>query len=116
MKQYFLSLLSVLLFSCAIAQTDYSGHYGYSSDPQFEVPKGQKESGPYGTLSLYKLGTDTYKFWLEVSKGYPSYNVGNAEGIITVKGDNASYDNTFEDSPEKCILKFKFTKSKVEIS
>ncbi len=104
-------LATVLIFyfslTSAFAQTNYSGVYGYSMKTPTEAPKDEKTSGAYGNLTLIQMDGNKYRFWLDVNRGWPSYNSGAADGTITFKNDTASFDNTYETSSRDC--KFHFT-------
>jgi peptide methionine sulfoxide reductase MsrB len=65
---------------------------------------------------LIRLEGNKYRFWLDVDKGWPSYNLGTTDGTITFMKDTASFDNTYEDAKKSCILKFRVTKNAVHIS
>jgi hypothetical protein len=107
-----LVLLSVALF----AQTNYSGTYGYSFKPQGEPPKTEADKGPTGKLVLLKMEGNKYRFWLDVSLGWPNYNVGETDGTINIVNDTASFDNTFEEATNPCILKFKIAENIININ
>ena len=57
-----------------------------------------------------------YRFWLDVTIGWPSYNSGETDGTIAIVNDTASFDNTFEDAIDPCILKFKVENQSILIS
>ena len=107
-----LSLLTTIL----VAQTNYSGAYGYSFKPQGEPPKTESNRGPAGTLVLLKMDGNKYRFWLDVTMGWPTYHVGETDGTILFSNDTASFDNTFEDAEHLCILKFKIANSIININ
>jgi len=98
------------------AQTNFSGAYGYYFKPQGDPPAAEKNRGPKGSLVLLKMDGDKYRFWLDVETGWPRYHVGETDGTITFVNDTASFDNTFEDATNPCILSFKVTGNIVTIN
>jgi hypothetical protein len=88
------------------AQVNYSGMYGYTEKPPGDPPKENKDEGPTGTLILLKMDNNTYRFWLDVNKGWPSYTTGESDGTITFKNDKARFDNTYEGAMDSCLLVF----------
>ena len=107
-----LTLTGLLLF----AQTDYSGQYSYSFKPKGNPPATEKERGPNGKLLLFQMEGNQYRFWLDVTIGWPSYHVGETDGTITFSGDTASFDNSFEDAEHPCILKFQIANNTIIIN
>jgi hypothetical protein len=101
----------------ATAQTDYSGNYSFSFDvaEALEPPKDQKNAGPEGFLTLFKIDSVQYKFWLNVNKGYPSFNMGMADGFITVKSNKAVYETKTDYADSSCKIIFTFHKNFVEL-
>src|SRR5262245_9255294 len=115
MKKIFMGLL---LLACldARAQTTYSGVYGYSEKPSGDVPKDHADEGPTGTLVLLRMENNKYRFWLDINKGWPSFNMGETDGTITFKNGKASFDNTYQDSRDSCILHFTIANNVIRIS
>lgn len=101
---------------CAYAQTNYTGAYGYSFKPKGNPPKEALSAGPSGTVVLQKIEDNKYRFWLDVTIGWPSYNLGETDGIISFANDTASFDNTFEGATNSCILKFRISNNVVSIN
>ena len=116
MKRIFFTLLFYLLSIFAMAQTNLSGSYGYTFKPGGNTGNDKNATGPTGTLILLKMEGDKYRFWLDVTLGWPNYNVGETDGAVTFVNDTASFDNTFEDAEKPCILKFKITGNVVNIN
>ncbi len=116
MKKIF--LLSSLLITTFVvtAQSNISGAYGYSFKPQGTPPKGEENKDPAGNLVLLKMNDNKYRFWLDVTMGWPDYHVGETDGTITIVNDTASFDNTFEDATTPCILKFKISGASININ
>ena len=71
---------------------------------------GDEESGFHQELILLKLAPNRYKFWLYVIKGFPSYNSGQTEGIITIAGDSAVFHTTDSVLSFDCKLVFHLQK------
>lgn len=114
-KIVFFSWLLIAILT-ATAQTDLSGTYSYSFKPQGDPPKEAINHGPSGKLVLLKMDNNKYRFWLDVTLGWPSYNVGETDGTLIFKNDTASFDNTFEDAANPCILNFKVSGSTISIN
>jgi len=108
-------LLLVTLFCFAQTQ-NYNGVYGYSEKPQGDPPKDKANDGPNGTLTLIRMENNKYRFWLDINKGWPGYEVGATDGTITFVNGKASFDNTYEDSKDSCVLVFKVYGNKITIS
>src|SRR5689334_10309567 len=89
------------------AQINYSGAYGYTLKLKGNPGNDKDAKGPTGSLVLLKMEGNKYRFWLDISIGWPSYNSGETDGTITIINDTASFDNTFENAIDPCILKFK---------
>jgi len=115
MKNSCLTVLLILSVCIAHAQ-DISGAYGYSRKPQGNPPKTEANRGPAGTLVLMKMDGNKYRFWLDITSGWPSYSVGETDGTITFVNDTASFDNTFQEASTNCILKFKRTGNTITIA
>lgn len=110
-------LISVLITShTGNAQTNYSGAYGYYFNPPANTGNDKDATGPKGTLVLLKMEGNKYRFWLDVTLGWPNYNVGETDGTVSFVNDTASFDNTFEDAEHPCILKFKITNNTININ
>lgn len=107
-------LLSGICFS-GLAQPDLSGAYGYSRKPEGNTGNDKQATGPSGRLALLKMEGTTYRFWLDVTVGWPSYERGETDGTIRFVNDTASFDNTFENAELPCILKFQLSGSAIRI-
>jgi len=116
MKKIFVLTTFVLLTLTSFSQTDYSGLYSYSFKPKGNPPATEKARGPNGQLVLLKMEGNLYRFWLDVTIGWPNYNVGETDGTITLVNDTASFDNTFEDAERPCILKFQLSNNVITIN
>jgi hypothetical protein len=114
MKKVLMACL-VLAATHINGQVNYSGTYGYSFKPQGDPPKTEANRGPAGKLVLQKMDGNKYRFWLDVTKGWPDYGVGETDGTITIVNDTASFDNTFENATNPCFLKFRVDENMVRI-
>lgn len=116
MKKFSILIITVLLSMLAFGQTNYSGLYSYSFKPKGNPPATEKARGPNGQLVLLKMEDNLYRFWLDVTLGWPNYNVGETDGTISFVNDTASFDNTFEDAERPCILKFQMANNIITIN
>lgn len=74
------------------------------------------ENGRVGSLIVYPLTDQTALFFLDVSRGAPSYNQGQILGEMTIKDNIGIYDIKSEDDFLNCFLKFEFNNKEVKIS
>ena len=117
MKRMIALLPLLLLFTLlAYGQKDLSGAYGYTLPVSKTQPPKDKTAIPGGQVVLIKMEGNKYRFWLDVLTGPPGYNRGETDGTITFVNDTASFDNTFEDAENPCILKFKLTGTTITIN
>ncbi len=116
MKRFSLLTLLVLSTIFGFSQTDHSGLYSYTNKIKVKAPASEKARGPNGQLVLLKMEGNLYRFWLDVTTGWPNYNVGETDGTITLVNDTASFDNTFEDAERPCILKFQLSNNVITIN
>jgi hypothetical protein len=70
--------------------------------------KDEKGSGRMGNLTLLKIDTNKYKFWLSCNRGWPSFNMGDIDGVIEVNGSKAKFTTTMEYTDSSCKLLFFF--------
>lgn len=116
MKKLLLFAAFLLQSLLNFGQTNYSGTYGYSFEPQVSPPKNEKATGHNGKLVLLKMEENKYRFWLDVATGWPGNSVGETDGTITFLNDTASFDNTFEDATTPCVLKFKISNKVISVN
>lgn len=116
MKKITIYIIALLIGLPAMAQPNYSGSYGYSFKPVGDPGNDKDATGPAGTLVLLKMDGNKYRFWLDVTLGWPNYNTGETDGTVTFVNDTASFDNTFEDAEKPCILKFKIFGKTIHIN
>jgi len=72
------------------------------------------EKGPVGSVMIYPLEGNAALFFLDLSRGAPSYNSGRLEGRMTIKDNFGTYEEINEYN--NCILKFKFASQQLEIT
>lgn len=116
MKKILITALLSLWTVISYAQTNLSGTYGYSFKPEGNPPKEAVNAGPSGKLVLLRMENNTYRFWLDVTIGWPSYNVGETDGTIRVDHDTAFFDNTFEGATQPCFLQFRIAGNTININ
>jgi hypothetical protein len=101
------------------AQIDHSGSYGFQYKIQYDKSSSEKlgkdEQGRSGSLHLLKLDDGRYKFWLSASKGWPSYNLGELNGFITIKNSKAGYNEKNDYSEAACKIVFTFSANNIKI-
>lgn len=110
--------LLFIFFTVALqgmAQADYSGVYGYPAGPAPDSVIAQGEKGRTVSLVLLRMNGSTYRFWLDINKGGPSYASGLTDGTLTFKNDTASFDNTFEMAKRSCVLHFRITNNVISL-
>ena len=111
MKKIFFCLI-LFFFSIHVeAQIDYSGNYSFQDkvfNPGFEIKPGKDDAGAAGDLTLLKIDSIRYKFWLSVNRGWPSYNQGDIDGIISVKNGNAFFSEKQDYTDSSCKIAFRF--------
>lgn len=116
MKNLFIFCALLIATSSLTAQTNLSGAYGYSLKPKGNTGNDKNATGPSGSLVLLKMEGNKYRFWLDVTIGWPSYNSGETDGTMTFVNDTASFDNTYEGAESSCILKFKISGTTLHIN
>jgi len=115
MKKIYLFSILFLLAAAVFAQSDFSGIYSYANKPSGNTGNDKKATGSAGKLTLLKINGNMYRFWLDVTIGWPSYDRGETDGTITLVNDTASFDNTFEGATSSCILRFTKTNNSITI-
>jgi hypothetical protein len=102
-------------------QTDLTGKYAFRKKVVFYATnenkpnKNEINQGANGALILYKIDTNQYKFWLNVSRGWPSFNYGELDGMINVKNNKALFVNKIAFEQENCGIQFNFLKNMIEV-
>lgn len=82
----------------------YSGVYAYRIG----------EDGPMGTILVYPNSDTSYLFYMDLSRGAPSYNMGARFGEVVMRGDTGFY-SVREDEFEDCTFTFLFTEKEVKV-
>ncbi len=116
MKLFNTAILLLSYSMITYSQPNYSGVYGYSLKPPGNTGNDKQATGPAGKLVLLKMEDNKYRFWLDVTIGWPTYNAGETDGTISFVNDTASFDNTFEDAEKPCILKFRVEGNTITIN
>lgn len=121
MKNTILLLLFCSFVITANTQTDYTGNYHfqmkvyYDKDSEIKPSKDEIDQGRMGHLTLLKIEANKYKFWLSANRGWPSYNQGDINGIIDIKGNKADYVEKMEYNDSSCKLLFFFNSSYIKM-
>lgn len=118
MKIYFITLFLNLSGIVALAQTDYTGIYSYSFPVDrniTHIKPGKEDGGASGELILAKMEGEQYNFWLNINRGWPSYNNGYIGGIINIEKGKATLSQQDPYEAGFCILNFTFKTGLIEI-
>jgi len=109
-------LIAGAIFSTALTSSDKAsktqntpakivgGTYSFGSD----------DNAPFGSLMVYPLDEHSALFFLSLCRGAPSYNTGELNGKMTIKGNAVIYD--YSDEYSNCKLKFEFSPDSVKIT
>jgi len=84
----------------------YEGIYQFGTTP---------EDGPSGKILVHKKDNTTYTFHLFVSRGAPSYNMGELVGTLVVKDNKATYKEVSEEFMD-CMVNFVFGNNELTLS
>lgn len=76
---------------------------------------GEDAEGPNGSLMIYPLSESTALFYIEVSRGAPSYNSGGMLGQMTINKNLGTYDSKIQGDDFDCLFTFEFTSDQVTI-
>lgn len=82
------------------------GVYSFGIDAKVEA---------VGTVLIYPESDSSFLFWIDFTRGAPSYNMAQIEGRGRIVGDTGIYYNEFPDEVEACKIKFYFKKDFVQI-
>lgn len=74
------------------------------------------EGAAEGTVYISQENDSSLLFYLYVNKGAPSYNCGEMDGRITVKGRKGTFRTRLGYSDADCVLYFEFNDSTVTIN
>ena len=106
--------ITMSVFLVAGAQENLTGAYGYKLEEPVATNTSE-HAVPGGLLVLVKMEKNMYRFWLDVLSKGPDFNRTETDGTLQFINDTASFDNTFEDAAQACILKFKRTGNQITI-
>lgn len=121
MRKIFYCLILFFISIKIEAQIDYSGNYGFQSkvyidkDSEWKPNKDELDQGRMGELTLFKIDSVKYKFWLSANRGWPSYNQGNIDGIIDIKRGKAVFKVKQDYSDSSCVIVFVFNNNYLEV-
>ncbi len=112
-----LILMAFLCLSCqtnnkkktigiTLQTTKYAGVYSYGVSP---------EKGPTGQITIYPESDDSILFYIDISRGAPSYNMGNLYDRVKIKSNKGMYYVRYEENENPCSFSFVFTSDKLII-
>jgi hypothetical protein len=84
----------------------YAGVYSYGASP---------EKGPTGQITIYPESDDSILFYIDISRGAPSYNMGNLYDRVTIKSNKGIYNVRYDENDNPCSFSFVFTSDKLTI-
>ena len=84
-----------------------SGVYKYGTNP---------EKGPTGQVTVYQEPNGSILFYINISRGAPSYNMGNLYDRVKIKSNKGIYYYKDEEENESCSFSFVFTNDKLTIT
>jgi hypothetical protein len=119
-KKSLIVLITIMIWTSFVGQTNnknvtsihnlktskYAGVYQYGISP---------EKGPTGMITIYPESDDTILFFLDISRGAPSYNMGNMYDRVKIKSGKGVYFNKFEDYDNNCKFSFIFSNNTLVI-
>lgn len=83
------------------------GTYTFGSNPEKEA---------VGSIMVYPLNSSSALFYLDITRGAPSYNSGQLFGEMNVKDSIGIYDSKADSNDLNCILTFHFSPEQLEIT
>ena len=104
-----LILLSILQLSCDNAKLEtakYAGVYSFGNNP---------DHGPTGQITVYPESDHTILFFMDISRGAPSYNMGNLYGSVKIKSNKGTYYAKYEFNEKPCSFSLFFSGNKLMI-
>ena len=115
MIRVLLTLIIILLPICAHSSEDmqrnherYAGTYSYGLKPK-------SKDGHFGLIYIYPTKKDSILFYIEISRGTPSYNSGALEGEIKIHNKSAIYFKKSEYSEKNCKWNITFSDKDIVI-
>jgi hypothetical protein len=82
------------------------GVYGFGDDAQ---------TGPVGSIIIYPESDSTFLFYLDFTRGAPSFNMAQLAERGEIIGDTGIYYSEMPDADQYCKIKFYFRKDFVQI-
>jgi hypothetical protein len=89
-----------------IPKAKFAGVYKYGDNP---------ENGPTGMITVYEESDESILFYIDISRGAPSYNMGNLYDRVKIKSNKGIYYFKDEESDKPCSFSFVFTDNKLTI-
>lgn len=84
----------------------FAGVYKYGDSP---------EKGPTGQITIYPESDNSILFYIDISRGAPSYNMGNLYARVKIKSNKGIYYVKYEENENPCSFTLVFTKDKLTI-
>lgn len=107
MKNLLLIIVLLLAGLNGFAQNiDYGGTYSYGTSP---------DSGSTGLIYVYPNSDSTILFYLELNRGYPSYNSGAILGVMNIYELGVADFTMTKDEDFDCSMSFRFTNDSLYI-
>jgi hypothetical protein len=85
----------------------YAGVYKYGDNA---------DKGPTGQITVYPESDDTILFYIDISRGAPSFNMGNLYDRVKIKSNKGIYYVKYEENDNACHFSFIFTDGKLIIN
>jgi hypothetical protein len=102
-------LMTILNISCQntnLKTAKYAGVYEYGDSP---------ENGPTGQITVYPESDDSILFFMDISRGAPSYNMGNLYDRVKIKSNKGTYYAKYEYGENPCNFSLFFSGDKLII-
>lgn len=99
-------MLNISCQNSNLETAKYAGVYKYGDNP---------ENGPTGQITVFPESDDTILFFMDISRGAPSYNMGNLYDRVKIKSDKGTYYTKFEYSESPCNFSLSFSDNKLTI-
>lgn len=125
MKRFLLIILilSIALtgFNCQsknnrLANTERLKTLKYAGTYRFGSYGDTTQTGPGGQVIIYALTDDSVLFYLDVSRGAPSYNMGSMYNRLFVNSNKCIFNIKLDYCDNPCKLEFEFNDSTLTIS
>jgi hypothetical protein len=89
-----------------IPKATFAGVYKYGDSP---------EDGPTGMITVYEESDESILFYIDISRGAPSYNMGNLYDRVKIKSNKGVYYFKEGENDKPCSFSFVFTDNKLTI-